>query len=132
MIETTQDLAIRSFYLDQEEATYTPQGLLNSEGWISKCVYKFTSCGAWIDFTQTGIKIGSIIEGIEQNTSTHALDYPFPLETFNATLQEVEKEANDLWNESHGCTSCNDPDLETGWTAIDPACKECNGQGIII
>lgn len=36
---------------------------------IKKSVYKYTDCGAWIDFDEKGIKVGSIVEGYDAECS---------------------------------------------------------------
>ena len=99
---------------------------------VEKATYKYTTCGAWITQSTDGIKIGSIVEGCDQGTLIYILDYPFEIDLFWDSLDKVDKEAEKIWNETHGCDDCGEENPETGYTAINYQCKTCNGEGTII
>jgi hypothetical protein len=98
---------------------------------VKRDVYKYTDCGAWIAFEEKGITVGSIVEGVDEGTDTHFVPYPFTLAEYDTALDEVEKEASAIWNETHGCDDCGDLD-EFGSRSINPECKTCKGEGQII
>lgn len=102
------------------------------EASIKKSVYKGTDCGAWIDCTLTGVKMGSIVEGVDWGTETHTLKYPFTKDVFWAELTKIEEEVNEIWEETHGCEDCGEEDEETGYIHINPNCPTCKGKGTII
>ena len=122
-IKTTQDLA--EMYGSSDASSNDDQAV------ITKGVYKYTTCGAWIEFTPTGVVVGSIVEGIEECTPSHTLDYPFSQEAFSAALTTVEEEAAELWDNSHGCDDCGDPNPNE-LTPINPDCETCGGEGVIM
>ena len=93
---------------------------------VERNTYKYTDCGAWISQTDTGIKLGSIIEGAEESTKTHQFDYPFDIGDFWKAVQAVEDEADEIWKSTHGCEDCG---LDG---AINPDCDSCHGKGVII
>ena len=99
---------------------------------VEKATYKYTTCGAWIAQSSDGITIGSIVEGCDEGTSVYTLDYPFEIDLFWDSLDKVDKEAEKIWNETHGCADCGEENPETGYTAINYQCKTCNGEGVII
>ena len=99
---------------------------------VEKATYKYTTCGAWIAQSSDGITIGSIVEGCDEGTSVYTLDYPFEIDLFWDSLDYIDKEAEKIWNETHGCADCGEENPETGHTAINFQCKTCKGEGIII
>ena len=132
-MKNTQELAIKHYGLSEDEASYDGAGCLRAEAAIKRGVYKYTSCGAWVEFTQTGLVLGSIIEGVEQCTESHTLNYPFTDEAYWAALEAIEKEAQEIWNATHGCEDCGPEDeYNDGHIAINPHCKTCEGEGAII
>jgi len=103
---------------------------------ISRRVYKGTACGAWCsplgdEAAPSGVVVGSIVEGVDHGTQCHELPFPFKAEEFWKALQEVEDEAGEIWNETHGCEDCG-PDNEYGYRSINPNCTTCEGGGAII
>jgi hypothetical protein len=60
-------------------------------------VYKYTDCGAWIEFEEGGIKIGSIVEGCDTGTIIYNLEYPFSNELYDKCMEAIEEEADQLW-----------------------------------
>ena len=47
-------------------------------------------------------------------------------------LDEVEKRGKEIWNDTHGCDDCDMEHPEYGTQMINPNCKACEGEGIII
>ena len=99
---------------------------------VEKATYKYTTCGAWITQSVDGIKFGSIIEGCDQETQVYTLDYPFEIDPFWDGLDKVDKQAEGMWNATHGCDDCGEENPDTGYTAINFGCKTCKGEGVII
>jgi hypothetical protein len=62
-------------------------------------LYKNTSCGAWINFKQDGIVIGSIVEGCDFGTITYPLHYAddFTSKDIQDRIDAVEREAAAIW-----------------------------------
>ena len=121
---------------------------------IERTVYKYTNCGAWFSFEGRSnggwdhwgevqlrddslynsggeVTVGSIVEGVDYGTEGHTLQFPFTLVEFNQALDEVEGEAKDIWNDTHGCDDCG-IESEFGGQAINPDCPTCKGEGIIM
>jgi hypothetical protein len=98
---------------------------------LKRILYKSTDCGAWIEFGKTSVTIGSIVEGVDWNTETRTLTYPFVMDEYWSAVQAVEDEAKDIWNQTHGCEDCG-PEGDNGYIAINPECKTCHGEGDII
>lgn len=66
-------------------------------GTIEREIYESTDCGAWIDTTATGIKLGSIVEGSEAEVGPYFLDYPFTSEAFEETIADIEREVEQFF-----------------------------------
>jgi len=66
---------------------------------VSRNTYKYTNCGAWCSCDEKGIQVGSIVEGSDIDTETHNLNYPFDIKDFWDALDQVEKEADQIWKE---------------------------------
>ena len=99
---------------------------------ISHNCYKYTDCGASCQLTESGIRLGSIIEGVDGDGVTFTLDYPFTIKEFWETLDTVESQAHDIWMETHGCEQCDAGEGEYGMPVVNPECKGCEGRGIVI
>jgi hypothetical protein len=100
---------------------------------VKRSTYKYTSCGAWLETDKEGVSVGSIVEGVDQGTETYQLNYPFEIKDFWNSLDAVEQEAKEIWNSTHGCEDCDpEMDSEQGYAAINPKCKTCEGEGMII
>ena len=97
-----------------------------------RSTYKYTSCGAWLEVDKEGVSVGSIVEGCDEGTETHQLKYPFSIWEFWSALDAVEEEASKIWNDTHGCEDCGDEIPDTGYRCINPECKTCKGEGVII
>jgi len=122
---------------------------------VERTTYKYTNCGAWFAFEgrlneewdckglelqlindplyNSGgtVTIGSIVEGVDYGTDEHTLQFPFTLVEFDQALDDVEYEAELIWNDTHGCDDCG-IESEFGGQAINPDCPTCKGEGIII
>lgn len=94
---------------------------------IEKYVYKYTDCGAWIEFIDGGIKLGSIVEGVDECTNVYTLMYgQFTENQFYNTLTLIDEEAQAIWDNTHGCEDCG------MGGSVNPECKTCDGNGAII
>jgi hypothetical protein len=100
---------------------------------LKRAIYKGTNCGAWICETEekNGLMVGSIVEGVDSETETFTLTFPFLYPELWEALEEVEAQADQIWKETHGCDACG-PEDDMGYRAINPDCKECGGEGAII
>ena len=99
---------------------------------VERATYKYSDCGAWIAQDEEGIKVGSIVEGVDEGTETHKLNYPFQIEDFWDALKAVEEEAAQIWNDTHGCEDCGEPEWGMYTRAINPDCQTCKGEGTIL
>ena len=107
---------------------------------LKRNVYRYTACGAWVSKDERGVELGSIVEGVDEGTQTHRLDYPFTTDQFQDALQSVEDEASDIWKATHGCEDCHaHPQVdewgnenEFGAWPINPECEACEGEGTVI
>jgi len=66
---------------------------------IKKAIYDGTDCGAWVDEKDGAIRIGSIVEGCQAEVAPKELKYPFTERVFWDTVERVDHEATDLWDE---------------------------------
>jgi len=69
---------------------------------IQKALFKGTACGAWIQFTESGLAVGSIVEGSDIDCESHYFDWTGEedVESFlSKALDEIELEADILWRE---------------------------------
>jgi len=119
---------------------------------VERNTYKYTNCGAWIredvevegedyvDFlgyeheAETlwkGITVGSIVEGVDYDCTPETVTYPFKLDEFWQALKNVEWQAEEIWKDTHGCDDCG-IETDRGGKAINPKCKTCKGEGVII
>ena len=71
----------------------------DNENQCAERLYKNTSCGAWVEFVEGGIVIGSIVEGCDFGTATYPLYYAdnFTSADIQARIDAVEKEASAIW-----------------------------------
>ncbi len=76
-------------------------------------VYKYTDCGAWIEFELDGIRVGSIVEGCSFGTAIYPLKYPFTDADYDARITAIEAEADALWDWA------NEGPPDTGMTWAD-------------
>lgn len=110
MIKNINDLASQYFGLDVAHHHV-----------MKKALYRDTNCGAWIEFEDAGIKVGSIVEGLDFGTNIYPLSYPFTSEDLEKRVQAIEAEAHALWvwcNED-GCEG-DAPDVGWDYQHLDP------------
>jgi hypothetical protein len=78
---------------------------------IRNC-YKYTDCGAFIEFKNDGIVIGSIVEGSDVGTQIYNLNYnKDKVEKLSSTMELIEAEASLIWawaNEINPITNMTD------------------------
>lgn len=129
-------------------------------GEVYRIAYKYTGCGpaigfklegrptsycsslnqlgTWEDMRKRGerieyLTVSSIVEGVDAETET--IEVPCRpvaslLHRFNLAVEEVDRQATEIWNDTHGCPKCG-PELD-GAIPINPKCKACKGQGVIL
>lgn len=124
--------------------------------------------GTWEDLAECGvlirgIAVSSIVEGVDQCTHTHTIDCTIDaLESamtkdeaeqglhatlrrlFYAAVYAVDKEAGEIWNDTHGCDTCAKhwaaysgitvEHLRDTWDSVPvwKDCPDCDGAGIVI
>lgn len=68
---------------------------------LKRDTYKYTPCGAWIDFDDEKMTIGSIVEGSDAEFSK---TFVFPVDTdaVNAWFEELEELTDEAWHEANG------------------------------
>ena len=98
--------------------------------------------------------VGSIVEGVDYGTDDIELEINQTDEEpddfrkrFYAAVDEVEKQASDIWNNTHGCEGCAAHWSEEGWetnewgeamegcdamTPVWKDCPDCQGHGTFI
>lgn len=111
--------------------------------------------GTWEEMLRRGdildeVLIGSIVEGVDAcadpvpvrlddirskrskagNVTAHSLRT-----ALNAAVREVNDQARDIWDDTHGCETCIAHWEQLGFdgsTAVWPDCPDCDGDGAII
>ena len=117
LIYNQRQLATAVIGTDKNHTDWSDKSHTWSARWASvqKAIYKGTSCGAWIEpIGNTGVTVGSIVEGVDWGTETHSLHYPFRESDLWSALEKVEAEANEIWESTHGCDECGEPDEYNG------------------
>jgi len=122
---------------------------------FKKAIFKYTDCGAWAEvfpaheeydgtLVEAGVSFGSIVEGVEETTQVYTVYFPCDSDDLDKALDQVEEEAEEIWNNTHGCECCWQGGIiadewgnvigptDFGMRPIDPDCPECEGNGIII
>jgi len=116
---------------------------------VSKWVHgdELDALGTWKDLDEKGVLVtammlGSIVEGVDQCTESIEVEAQQLDEEpeeyskrFYAALDEVEKEADFIWNDTHGCETCakhwginRDEEMSPIWAE----CPDCRGSGTAI
>lgn len=72
--------------------------------------------------------IGSIVEGVDAEVSPVEVFLPCKGEDLDEAVKWVEDEAQRIWDETHGCSACNEDGEDGG--SVNPECKECGGHGV--
>lgn len=108
-----------------------------------KTVYcdRLRELGTWDDMNKQGLlivafSISSIVEGVDEGTSTHTIEVGDDSDKLSATFWEaieaVENEALAIWNDTHGCEECA-KHFGTDADELGPVwdeCPNCKGKGI--
>jgi hypothetical protein len=135
--------------------------LLDPEGQIHN-VYCDSIPESWKEWDDKGwlvcaLSVSSIVEGIDACTETIVVPVsrdstPEQIKSaYYAAVEEVNAEANSLWQETHGCPTCalhwwqefegedphnwqgaDDPRWRIGETQVWTECPECGGSGTCI
>ena len=79
-------------------------------------LYKYTSCGAWIEFKDWGIRLGSIVEGSDEGTDVFELKYDedFSEETIQKAIDQIEEQADSIWKYANEIGEDGQTDEENG------------------
>jgi len=114
--------------------------------------------GSWSDMDSQGVlviafMVGSIVEGVDYGTGDYEIEVKqldeepeqFAKRFFNM-VEEVDAEANSIWNDTHGCETCakhwhqegliewgkGGQNGNDGMTTIWKDCPACGGAGVVI
>lgn len=90
--------------------------------------------------TRPGIRVGSIVEGVDQCAESEELAFPFSEKRFRAAVQSIEDQVDEIWKSTHGCKECarlyeidwEAPGTDSGYCPVHPDCKVCGGTGTIL
>ena len=74
---------------------------------LKRDVYKYTDCGAWIDWDDDRITIGSIVEGSDAEFSKTFL-FPVNIAYIDNWFEELEKLTDEAWHEANDCEGCDE------------------------
>jgi len=98
--------------------------LADNEDECERNLYRNTNCGAWIEFTDTGIKIGSIVEGADFGTMIYPLQYAdnFTSADIQARIDAVEAEAAAIWEWANVLRDKNGRKHHNGKTDAERGC----------
>ena len=61
-------------------------------------IYKYTDCGAWIQWDAKKILIGSIVEGSEAEFTCDPLVFPFDSQEYDDAIEWLEHECDFEWH----------------------------------
>ncbi len=84
-------------------------------------VYKYTDCGAWIEFKDDCVRVGSIVEGADFGTTVYKLPYPFEPTLYDRAIEAIEAEADAIWKWANGDEDDEQTPAEQGIDAPDVA-----------
>lgn len=63
-------------------------------------VYKYTDCGAWIDWNDKSVTIGSIVEGSDAEFS-ESFCFPVDSDALDNWINELEVLVDEAWSEAN-------------------------------
>lgn len=128
--------------------TIEPDGFNDfpSDQLVSEWVHsdELRGLGTWADLDQQGVlvtalMVGSIVEGVDQCTEDIVVEAKQLDEEpgefskrFYAALDEVEQEADSIWDDTHGCETCAEHfgiDLNGEMSPIWTDCPDCQSAG---
>jgi hypothetical protein len=130
----------------------------NSPWHLYRSTYKYTDCGPAVGMEIDGktlwcsdlpgewkgiitmIAVGSIVEGVDEGCQTIEIwltedkELKEIAEEYWDAVERVDKEAKNIWNDTHGCEGCAElfGADEFDLVPIHTDCKQCGGHGIII
>lgn len=113
MINNLADLAI---HLGAKEPTVES---------IAHRVYKDTS-GSCFTADETKVTVAGYVEGCDGECPRHELAFPFTPDAFDEALKDCDREADELWMDTHGCEDCG---LDG---RVNPECPSCGGDGVVL
>ena len=64
---------------------------------LKRTLYKYTGCGAWIEWTDATVSIGSIVEGSDAEFS-QTFTFPFQAAAIDAWIEELEYLTDEAWH----------------------------------
>ena len=67
---------------------------------IKRATYKYTDCGAWIEWDDDSISIGSIVEGSDAEFA-RTFHFPTTMEAIDAWFEELEYLTDEAWREAN-------------------------------
>jgi len=79
----------------------------------------------------TGFSATGYCEGVDCDPDPHFCDGKVVAADIWKAIDAAEQDGLNLWNDTHGCECCG-PESESGFRAINPSCKACNGNGMVI
>ena len=68
---------------------------------LKRALYKYTACGAWIEWTKRSVTIGSIVEGSDAEFSKR-FEFPVTVEEIDDWLEELEELTDEAWTDANG------------------------------
>ena len=68
---------------------------------LKRDVYKYTACGAWIEWTDRTVTIGSIVEGSDAEFD-RTFEFPVYLSEIDNWFDELERLTDEAWQEANG------------------------------
>lgn len=73
---------------------------VDNEERLPKAMYKGTECGAWIQWDNATVSIGSIVEGSDAEFA-ESFTFPVSSETIEEWLEELEDLCDQAWREAN-------------------------------
>jgi hypothetical protein len=69
-----------------------------------------------------GVKVGSIVEGVDQCADPVELIFPFVRAEWDLAVKNVEDQVTEIWNATHGCPKCGRMD-RAAYRRVNPKCR---------
>ncbi len=91
------------------------------EGSIKRGVYKYTDCGAWIQFNEDGVTLGSIVEGSDFGADSIDLTWKEIPVKFTSSLQVIQDQCDLIWqwaNEPRDADGKTDMEIGLDWPLL--------------
>lgn len=68
--------------------------------YLNRAMFKYTDCGAWIDWDDKSVSIGSIVEGSDAEFSK-TFAFPFTSEEYENWMIELDVLTDEAWAEAN-------------------------------